>query len=116
MKGQLRVDLLEDAVEGSIAIVVRGRNNVDEETAGSESAGLHESSGNEHGPFGLLDLHASMDAVPVKSEGLLGIDEVGRWDEEAMRGSKGVGPSYHRQMLWCSSERSLGKCFMNDFW
>ena len=73
-KRQLGVNVLKDAVEGSVAIVVRGSNDVDEEIAGWESAGLHESSGNEYRPLGLLNLHFAMVSGPVKSEGLLGID------------------------------------------
>ena len=88
-KRQLGVDVLKDAIEGSVSIIVRSSNNVDEGTAGWEIDGLHESSGNEHIPLGLLNLHATMDAEPVESEGLLGIDKVGRWDEETMRGSEG---------------------------
>jgi hypothetical protein len=44
-KGQLGVDVLKNAVQGSVAVIVGGGYNVDEGAASWESARLHEGSG-----------------------------------------------------------------------
>ena len=49
---------------------------------------MHEGSGDEDGPFGRLDLHATVDTEPVEAKGLLRVNKVGGWDQEAMRGSE----------------------------
>ena len=49
---------------------------------------MHEGRGDEDRPFGLLDLHTAVDTGPVEAKGLLRVNKVGGWDQEAMRGSE----------------------------
>ncbi len=110
------MDVLEDAVQCGIAIVVGGIDDVEKGTAGGEDARLREGGGDEGGPFLLLDLHSVGDRGPVEDKGMVGIDKVGRRDHESERGSKFVQAFMPQtNVMRGYSERSLGKCFMKDF-
>ena len=70
MKGQLGVNILQSATQGSASVVVGGGgDDVDEKCPGRKSAHLHKSSGDEDGLFCLLDLRATGDAGTSQNPG-----------------------------------------------
>ena len=76
---------------------------------------MHEGSGNKDGPFCLLDFHAGVDAGPVESKGLIGVNEAGGWDQEAMRGSKGSEALMPKTSVMVFFRDELGEVFHERF-